>query len=319
MLAVAERVLRERLREGFEVIATSDMYGATGAAALPTVNAIVANWGFGEKSYALAPQLKLYMYWGVRTGDDTIEPGQRRGIPVCHVPDGNVVSVSEHFFALLLALQKRIIPVHRSMTQGEWDPDRFMAMGIGGLSGKTLGLVGFGNIGQAVARRAQGFDMRVLYYRRNRLTPEEEALRGASYAELDDLIAASDVLGIAIPATLETAGLIDRRRLGLMKRGAWFINAARGQVVDQHALLDALNAGRVAGAGLDAFDPEPASPELLPLIRHPNVIASPHIAARSVDEMTHLTEVSAENILRVARGEEPLHRMRVGMYSGYTR
>lgn len=143
MLRVADGVLRERLGPDFEIVGTTHMYDEIASAAMPTVNAVVTHRGFGEANYEKAPQLRLFQKWGVRLDDESIEAGVRRGIPVCNVPDSNLISVAEHFFALLLALRKRIIPVHHSMSDGKWEPDLFIELGIGGLAGRTLGLVGF--------------------------------------------------------------------------------------------------------------------------------------------------------------------------------
>jgi lactate dehydrogenase-like 2-hydroxyacid dehydrogenase len=215
-----------------------------------------------------------------------------RGITVRKVVNLSGLGVAEHVFALLLALRKQIVHGHSAVTNNLWregvtEPvftdqraHTFNWSGIeniGWLYGETLGIIGFGRIGKAIAQRARAFDMNVLYYNRHRLSSVEEARLEVEYAEVDDLVERADVITLNLPYTPQSASIIGRDQIERMKPTAVLINTARGRVVDEDALTDALREHRIAGAGLDVMVYEPPAREN-PLLQFDNVVFSPHVA-----------------------------------------
>jgi glyoxylate reductase len=241
-------------------------------------------------------------------GFDNIDVGvaTELGIPVSNTPGVLTETTADLTWALILAVARRIPQAHAYMVGGRyqlWGPNLFLGSDVGpGASGdsKTLGIVGYGRIGSAVARRAAGFDMRVIAFDPYaRETIESSGL--AAWAELDDLLAESDFVTIHALLTEETRHLIDEARLRAMRPGAFLINAARGPVVDEEALVRALREGWIAGAGLDVYEREPLmAPGLAEL---DNVVLLPHIASASVDTRGMMASMAAENALAFLRGE----------------
>jgi D-3-phosphoglycerate dehydrogenase len=220
-----------------------------------------------------APRLR----WVGRAGAglDTIDvvAAKERGVEVMNVPGANSIAVAELTFGLLLSLFRRLPEADASLRRGEWLKSKLMGRE---LRGKTIGIVGMGKIGRAVAQRAIAFEMRCLAH--DPLVPAE-AVRaaGAEPVGLDALLAQSDVVSLHVPVTADTKTMIDAKRIATMKHGAVLVNAARGDLVDENALLAALQSGQLAGAALDVFSTEP--PGASPLLSLPNVVASPHIGA----------------------------------------
>ncbi len=220
-----------------------------------------------------APRLR----WVGRAGAglDTIDvaAARERGIDVMNVPGANSIAVAELVFGLLLSLFRRLPEADASLRRGEWLKSKLMGRE---LRGKTIGVVGMGKIGRAVARRALAFEMTVVAH--DPLV-SAEAIRaaGAEPATLDELIARADVVSLHVPVTAETKRMFDARRIAAMRRGAVLVNAARGDLVDEGALLEALRTGHLGGAALDVFATEPTGAN--PLLSLPNVVASPHIGA----------------------------------------
>ena len=251
-----------------------------------------------------APKLKLIQ--SITAGYDKIdvEAAARAGIPVATTTGANAVSVAEHIFAMILALSHHIVYAHNAMKQGGWPQLELYLDKCFELSGKTIGLIGFGQIGQAAARIARVFGMGVLYYRRNRLPREEEILLEVSYASLESLLRGADIVSIQVPLTPQTTDLIGPKELGMMKKSALLINTARGGIVDEEALIECLTERRIAGAGLDVFVEEPISPQN-PLLHMDNVVLTPHTAGAAWESVNRTLEVSVENILRVASADEP--------------
>lgn len=215
-----------------------------------------------------------------------------KGVSVRRVPNLAGLAVAEQTFALLLALKKRLLAGHRAVVDSVWRPDVTAPLytdqrahvfnwsgldGLGWIYGETIGIVGFGRIGRAVAVRAQAFGMEVLYYSRHRLAAAEEARLDVRYAALDDLLPVADVVTLHLPFSAESEHLLGARELALLKPTALLINAARGRVVDEAALLAALQQGAIAGAGLDVLTYEPPQPDN-PVLRLGNVVLSPHVA-----------------------------------------
>lgn len=221
-----------------------------------------------------------------------------RGVAVTVTPQGVTHPMASAAVTLVLALAHRLRERDRALRAAEWGQGRFEPTGTG-LGGRTLGLIGYGRIGREIARLLAPWEMRVLAHRR---TPVEEA--GVSYVDLDALLEASDVVVVACPLTDETRGLLDARRLGLMKPTALLVNVARGAIVDQAALVDALRAGRLAGAGVDVVDPEPL-PADAPLLELPNVVGAPHSLGYTDELVRGCVDGACEALRAVAAGREP--------------
>ena len=249
-----------------------------------------------------APRLRIISVYGI--GYDSVDVGaaSARGIWVTNVPGFCANEVADHTLALLLAASRRLLALDRSVRAGEWQPEA-VAAGASRLSTQCLGLIGFGNIGRGVARRAIGFGLRVLVYSPH-TTPELARSLGVERVELADLLAASDYISLHLPATPETRGLVDPALLARCKPTAWLINTARGSIVDESALLDALRTGRLAGAALDVRRTEPA-PANDPFRDLPNVILTPHAAYYSERSIGELRERAARNVALALTGNHP--------------
>ena len=251
-----------------------------------------------------ARHLKLFQL--LSAGHDWLDLAtfSRCGIPVASNAGSNAVSTAEHAVLLMLALLKQLPRHHQSTVGGEW-LGMANTMQLRELRGKVVGLVGFGKIARHVARRVRGFDARVLYFKPNRAEPEIERAFEAGYRSLDELLAESDIISLHPPLGPQSRKMIDARALARMRPGGWLINTARGALVDEVALVDALRSGHLAGAGLDVFAHEPIDPNN-PLLRLPNVVLSPHIAGATRDTWSHRMAAAWGNVRRVAAGELPL-------------
>lgn len=245
-----------------------------------------------------APRLRLIQKWG--TGVDKIDlaAAERHGIPVTITSGANARSIAEHAVLLMLAVLRRVVVADRSVRDGAWDPAALRPVSRS-LWGRTIGILGFGSIGRAVARRLQGFETRLLYHRPGGPAAEGE---GASFASLDQLLAESDVLTLHCPGGAKNRHLIDAAAIARMKPGAILINTARGELIDEQALVAALKDGRIAGAGLDVFDPEPlaAGSALRGL---PQVVLTPHAAGSVPDDVAPMALHGFANMERALRGE----------------
>ncbi len=231
------------------------------------------------------------------SGLDNIDTAvaSERGIAVVNSPDANTLAVAEHTLALMLALARRLPRADWGLKAGKWEKTEFMGTG---LAGKTVGIVGFGRIGREVAVRARAFDMKILSNQR-RFTPELGLAEGVTAVDLLDLLREADFVTLHLPYTPETAGMIGAKQLALMKPTAYLINTARGGLIDEDALLDALDNGRIAGAALDVFASEPVIDSKL--AQHQRVIATPHIAASTVDAQISAAVTVAEKMAEILR------------------
>jgi lactate dehydrogenase-like 2-hydroxyacid dehydrogenase len=250
------------------------------------------------------PRLRLVANFGVGYDRIDVAACNARGVAVTNTPGVLDAATADLAFALILAVRRRLVEGDRVVRAGAWRGS--WAEGFLGrdLAGSTLGVVGLGRIGSAVARRARGFDLRVLYTQRTNVGSEL-----GEYAALDDLLREADVVTIHVPRTRDTERLLDRRRLGLMRDGASLVNTARGEIVDEVALVDELVAGRLSAA-LDVFTHEPdVPPSLLEL---PNVVLTPHIGSATVETRAAMTRVVVDNVLAVERGEPPLTPVTLG-------
>jgi D-3-phosphoglycerate dehydrogenase len=237
------------------------------------------------------PRLKAIVRAGVGVDNIDLAAATREGIVVMNTPAGNTTSTAEHTIAMLLALSRNVAPAAASMKAGKWDRKSYTGTQ---LAGKTLAVVGLGRIGLAVARRALGLEMKVIGYDPF-LSAERAAEHGIEVVRaVDDLIERCDFLTVHTPLTEETRGLINAARIARMKRGVRIINCARGGIVDEAALAEAIESGHVAGAALDVFEKEPPGDSRL--IKLPNVLTTPHLGA-STDEAQELVAVEAAEII----------------------
>jgi glyoxylate reductase len=254
---------------------------------------------------AAAPHLRAIAQIAVGYDNIDVAAATARRIAVTNTPGVLTEATADLTFALLLATARRLPAAERFLQRGEWqrwDIDLWCGADV---HGRTLGLVGFGRIGQAVARRAQGFGMRVLYSSRHRAEPAVEAELRAQHVPLDLLLAQSDFVSLHVPGGAATHHLIGVEQLCRMKRTAFLINTARGSVVDEAALIAALEEGLLAGAGLDVFEFEPQVPEALR--RLPNVVLLPHIGSAVTSVRSLMCALAARDCGAVLRGERPQH------------
>jgi len=266
-----------------------------------------------------AQKLRLIQKIGTRYHLIDVEEATRRGIPVAIEPAPSHMGVAEHTLMFILALSKKLMEAHRRVVEGYYErlglqprrttPTQYAynwteIQGIQPLYGKTLGIIGMGDIGVEVAKRASCFGLRVIYYTRHRLSPEEEKRYGATYVPFEQLLEEADFVSLHASHTPETEGMIGKKELEKMKPSAFLINTARGALVDEGALYEALVQGKIAGAGLDVFQEEP-TPKDNPLLRLENVLVTPHIAVGSLP-IPHRFKGVLENIARVMKGEKPV-------------
>ncbi len=257
----------------------------------------------GDVVDAIGPQLKIIANYAVGFDNINVEEVAQRGIVITNTPCDEVnEAVAEHSWALMLSLARRVVEADESVKRGAykgWEPNIFLGMD---LSGKTLGIVGMGRIGSMVARRAKGWNMRVLYTKRTR---DEEAERelGVEFADMDKLLSESHFVTLHVPLTDETFHLINKDKLGKMMRGSFLINTARGPIVDEHDLADALRTGHLGGAGIDVFETEPnVNPELVGM---ENVVLTPHIASATWEAREKMGQLAVDAILKTLKGEKP--------------
>lgn len=253
-----------------------------------------------------APNLRLLQTTAVGVNHIDLDAATDLGIEVANAAAINAVAVAEHTLLLMLAVYRRLIDSHVAVQAGQWPQSDLYNRGLYELSGKSVGLVGFGDIGQTVARFLTGFGTQTRYYRRTRLPVAQETVLRASFAPLDHLLATSDIVSLHVPLDAGTRHLIGARELGLMKEGAVLINMARGSVVDEAALIAALKSGRLAGAGLDVLEQEPI-PADHPFLTMDNVVVTPHIGGASRETVRRAIGLAAENIRRVSLGQPPLN------------
>ncbi|MCF7890001.1 D-glycerate dehydrogenase [Candidatus Bipolaricaulota bacterium] len=250
-------------------------------------------------------ELKIVANLGVGYDNIDVEAATERGIMVTNTPGVLTETTADLSFGLLLAAARRIPEADRFVRKGEWDGWELIQPQQGvDVHGKTLGIVGMGRIGTAVARRGRlGFDMDVLYYSRTRKEDVEEEL-GARYVELDELLEESDFVSLHTPLTEETEGMISESEFSTMKEDAILVNVARGPVVDEEALIKALESGEIRGAGLDVFEKEPeVHPGLKELTE--SVVLAPHIGSASRETRLKIAEIGVENAIAGLRGERP--------------
>ena len=258
---------------------------------------------FLEACAASSPRLKMVANMAVGYNNIDVEAATRLGIAVSNTPGVLSDTTGDLAFALLMATARRIPEAERFLRAGKytgWGPLLFCGAEV---HHSTLGLMGAGRIGKIMAQRASGFEMKVLYYDVHRMTPEDEATYHMTYMPMDEILQVSDFVSVHTPYMPSTHHLISERELELMKPTAILINTARGPIVDEKALVKALQAGTIAGAGLDVFENEPAvEPELLAM---ENVVLLPHIASASLQTRTLMATMASDNIVAHAQGKRP--------------
>ncbi|UFN47508.1 2-hydroxyacid dehydrogenase [Roseomonas sp. OT10] len=257
-----------------------------------------------------APKARLLHKWGVGVDNFDLDAARAQGIAVARTTGSNAVPVAEYALALTLALLRNLASAHARLSQGEWRGLNAARPALL-LSGKTVGIVGFGAIGQTLARLLAGFGCRILYNKTRPLPAAEEAAKGVAYASLDTILAEADVVSLHCPLTPQTRGLIDAAALRRMKPTAILVNVARGGVVVESDLVEALREGVILGAAMDVYETEPVPPDH-PLLRLDNVVVTPHIAALSADTFEPTVRRMFANIARHAAGEPIPETDRVG-------
>ena len=257
----------------------------------------------GDLIDAAGPQLKIISNYAVGFDNVDVKAATDRGVVVVNTPSEEVnEAVAEHTWALILSLARRVVEADEATRRGGykgWEPDIFLGVS---LIGKTLGIVGLGRIGSMVARRAKGYNMKVLYNKHDP-DPEAEKELGVIFTPLDELLAKSDFVSLHVPLTDETRHMINKATLAKMKKGSFLVNTARGPVVDERDLVEALKAGQLSGVALDVYDNEPnIDPELLLM---PNTITTPHIASATWEAREKMGQQAVSAILETLSGKKP--------------
>jgi D-3-phosphoglycerate dehydrogenase len=288
----------ELLRERFEVEVATDWDGDELERRIGEFDGILI-----RSATRLTPELiergeRLKVIGRAGTGVDNVDvdAATKRGIVVANAPEANAIAAAEHTIALMLALCRNVPQAHASLTSGEWERGRFKGTE---LYGKTLGVLGFGRIGQLVANRARSFDMQVVAYDKF-VTAERFRELGVEGVDTDELYARSDFITVHLPKTAETVGFIDAAAIGRMREGVRIVNCARGELVDLDALVDGLEAGRVAGAALDVFPEEPFGGH--PILDRDDVVVTPHLGASTAEAQDRAGVVTAEQVTAALTG-----------------
>jgi len=257
----------------------------------------------GGEFFRSAPKLKLVQLLSAGYDRVDVEAARKAKVPVANNGGANAIAVSEHAVLLMLAVLKRLVSFHNDVVAGKWRPS-IADPPVYEMSGRTLGIVGLGNIGKKVARRAAAFDMRVQYYDIARLSEDQEDALGVRFVLFTELLRTSDIVSLHVPLDDTTRNLIGARELAMMKKSAVIINTCRGPVIDESALYKALKDRQIAAAGLDVMVEEPPSPNH-PLFTLPNVTLTPHSAGPTWENWTARFRNGFDNIERVAAGRAP--------------
>ncbi|MFH1971130.1 MAG: D-glycerate dehydrogenase [Patescibacteria group bacterium] len=257
----------------------------------------------GDLMDLAGPGLKVISNYAVGFDNINIDDATKRGIVVTNTPCDEVnEAVAEHTWALILSLARRIVEADESVRRGSyfgWDPGTFLGTS---LKGKTLGIVGLGRIGSMVAKRAKGYEMNLLYTKRERDEKLEQELN-IKYETLENLLSQSDFLTLHVPLTNETRGMINKETLSKMKKGSYIVNTARGEVIKEDDLVEALKEGQIKGAALDVFENEPkVHPELIGM---ENVILTPHIGSATLEVRNKMRDLAFNAITEVLEGKKP--------------
>lgn len=293
-----QELVRANLPAGFTIRFAASYDPAEQTAIVSEADVVLTGWAevTGEMIRA-APRLRMIQKWGIGVDRIDLETARREGVVVAITAGGNADAVAEHAVMLMLAVYRRLPFVDRSVREGRWlfaeMRERCFA-----LHGRTVGLLGFGSIGRLVARRLRGFDVHIVYFDPVRPDPAVEHELGASYRPFDELLRESDIVSLHLPGGPDNRNLIGADAFAAMKHGAVLINTARGELVDEDALCDALASGRLGGAGLDTFSSEPPSPDAR-LLRFDQVVLTPHTAGSVLDDVERVARHAFRNIVSV--------------------
>jgi phosphoglycerate dehydrogenase-like enzyme len=261
-----------------------------------------------EKVLGNAKKIKLLQTMGQGTEHLPVKRALELGIPVANAGGANTMSVAEYALLLMLACLKRFIPLNQSTREGKfWG--NLSRVGSQELYDKTVGIIGFGNIGRRVAKLAHGFGANIIYNERLFVPYALRADMEAKPVSLDELLSQSDIISLHVPSFGANRGMIGWEQFNKMKSTAYLINTSRGNVIDEKALVRALSENKIAGAGIDVWDPEPPK-QVNPLFKMQNVVATPHAAFLSDQTLRREFETIWSNITRVSKGQEPLNRIR---------
>ena len=256
----------------------------------------------GDDTLRAAPKLRIVANVAVGYDNVDVPACTRRGVVVTNTPGILDETTADFAWTLMLAVARRVVEADQYVRAGNWKGWSFDQYCGTDVWGKTLGIVGFGRIGQAVARRALGFSMKVIYNSRKRAAPKIEKQLNAEYRDMNALLAESDFISLHVPLNGDTRQLIDAPKFYRMKPTAFLINTSRGPVVDEAALVHALEAKKIAGAGLDVFEQEPF---VHPGLKRPNVVLAPHLGSASLETRGKMALTAAENIAAFFRGQRP--------------
>ena len=266
----------------------------------------------GAEIMDAVPGLRVIANFGVGFNNIDVAAATTRKIPVTNTPGVLTEATADIAFALLLASARRLGEGERLVRSRQWTGWNPMQMLGADVTGATLGLIGFGRIGRAMAKRARAFDLKVIYWNRTRLSPSEEQAMDVSYRPFDEVIAAADFLSLHVAYNKDTHHLLGEKQFAAMKPTAIVINTARGPVIDEKALVRALTAKRIGGAGLDVFEKEPAlEPELYAL---ENAVIVPHLGSATIGTRTKMGMLAAQNLLAVCAGQRPPHCVNPQVY-----
>jgi phosphogluconate 2-dehydrogenase len=274
-------------------------------AALPEAQGMIgSSYRIDEALLACAPRLEVISSISAGVDNYPLAALRARGIMLCHTPGVLTETTADTLFALIMASSRRLVELAQLVREGQWTRNIGEELFGWDVHGKTLGILGFGRIGQALARRAAlGFDMQVLYH--NRRAVDVPALAGhATHMPLDDVLARADIVAAVLPLSDATRGLMGAREFGLMKPGAIFVNGSRGGIVQEDALLAALDRGTLRAAGLDVFATEPLPLDSL-LRTHPRVTALPHIGSATHETRYAMAKLATDNLLSALSGRRP--------------
>lgn len=252
-----------------------------------------------------SPKLKVISNMAVGYNNIDIEAAKKKGIIVTNTPDVLTETTADLTFALLMATSRRLIEASTYLRNGEWKTWSPLQLAGQDIYNSTLGIIGMGRIGEAIAKRALGFNMNIVYYNRSRKLDMEQSLN-VQYSELDDLLKESDFIVVMTPYTPQTTNLISEREFKLMKKSAILINTSRGGIVDEKALYDALVNKEIYAAGLDVFETEPINLNNR-LLTLPNLVALPHIGSSSINTRYKMANLAAENLIAGVLGNRPKH------------
>lgn len=294
----------EILRGKVELVIAPDPSQETVAELIKDVHGVILRTtsAITRAMIASASQLEVISRTGVGVDNIDVGAASEHGVMVCNLPGVNSISVAEHAVALIVALAKTLPYFDHEVRKGNWKSRN--AYRSGELYQKTLGVIGFGRIGSYVASiMRKGFGMNILAYDPYLSQAADSELK-VTFCELEELLAAADVVSVHLPATSDTKGLLNKERLNLLKPSAYFINTARGSVIDESALVELLQAGKIAGAGLDVFEEEPVATDH-PFATLDNVILSPHAAALTKECVVRAAVEAAEAVIDVFAGREP--------------